>query len=142
MAAILPRALGAGSATVAALFGRKIIATRSVARRSSEFDSDSDEVSEMDEAAERPVARSRDFPGEVHRVHAHRLARLPLEVTPRAPRPPNHAKRRAALAAAFPGETLVIPTGGEKVRANDTVYPFRPGSDFMWLTGEHDPERC
>jgi Xaa-Pro aminopeptidase len=53
---------------------------------------------------------------------------------------PNHAKRRAQLSAAFPGETLVIPSGREKVRANDTLYLFRPGSDFMWLTGEHDPD--
>jgi len=52
----------------------------------------------------------------------------------------NHARRRAELSAAFPGETLVIPSGREKVRANDTLYPFRPGSDFMWLTGEHDPD--
>jgi Xaa-Pro aminopeptidase len=62
-----------------------------------------------------------------------------LEVTPR-PEAPQHAKRRAQLSAAFPGETLVIPTGTEKVRANDTFYPFRPGSDFVWLTGEHDPD--
>ncbi|PZM94100.1 MAG: Xaa-Pro aminopeptidase, partial [Actinobacteria bacterium] len=41
--------------------------------------------------------------------------------------------------AAFPGETLVIPTGPAKVRANDTDYPFRPGSDFVYLTGDHDP---
>jgi Xaa-Pro aminopeptidase len=52
----------------------------------------------------------------------------------------NHAKRRALLAAAFPGETLVIPTGQEKTRANDTTYPFRPGTDHVWLTGEHDPD--
>jgi Xaa-Pro aminopeptidase len=50
------------------------------------------------------------------------------------------AKRRAALAEAFPGETLIIPTGREKVRANDTLYPFRPGSDFAYLTGAHDPD--
>ncbi|MFF0318099.1 aminopeptidase P family protein [Micromonospora sp. NPDC005252] len=62
-----------------------------------------------------------------------------LPVTPR-PEAPNYAKRRAALSAAFPGETLVIPTGGEKVRANDTTYPFRPGSDFAYLTGDHDPD--
>ena len=62
-----------------------------------------------------------------------------LEVTPR-PEAPQYAKRRAQLSAAFPGETLVIPTGTEKVRANDTFYPFRPGSDFVWLTGEHDPD--
>ncbi len=52
----------------------------------------------------------------------------------------HYARRRSALAAAFPGETLVVPSGREKVRANDTLYPFRPGSDFMWLTGEHDPD--
>ena len=26
------------------------------------------------------------------------------------------------------------------VRANDTAYPFRPGTDFAWLTGHHDPD--
>jgi Xaa-Pro aminopeptidase len=62
-----------------------------------------------------------------------------LPVTLRA-EAPNYAKRRASLAAAFPGETLVIPSGHEQVRANDTDYPFRPGSDFIYLTGEHDPE--
>jgi Xaa-Pro aminopeptidase len=62
---------------------------------------------------------------------------LPVQPQPWAPR---HAARRAAIAAQFPGETLVIPSGREKVRANDTLYPFRPGSDFMWLTGEHDPD--
>ena len=61
---------------------------------------------------------------------------------PLGPRPevPNYARRRAVVAAAFPGETLVIPTGPEKVRANDTAYPFRPGSDFAYLTGDHDPD--
>ncbi|GGK24225.1 Xaa-Pro aminopeptidase 1 [Pilimelia terevasa] len=53
---------------------------------------------------------------------------------------PHYAKRRAALSAAFPGETLVIPTGGERVRANDTDFPFRPGSDFAYLTGDHTPD--
>ncbi len=58
----------------------------------------------------------------------------------RRPEADRHAQRRAALAAAFPSETLIIPSGREKVRANDTAYRFRPGSDFMWLTGEHDPD--
>ena len=62
-----------------------------------------------------------------------------LDVSP-LPQAPDHAKRRAALAQAFPGETLIIPTGQERVRANDTTYPFRPGSDHVWLTGEHDPD--
>jgi Xaa-Pro aminopeptidase len=52
----------------------------------------------------------------------------------------HHASRRARVVAAFPGETLVIPSGRERVRSNDTTFPFRPGSDFMWLTGEHDPD--
>jgi Xaa-Pro aminopeptidase len=62
-----------------------------------------------------------------------------LDAHPR-PEVPQHAKRRATLAEALPGETLVVPTGREKVRANDTAYPFRPGSDHVWLTGEHDPD--
>ncbi|MCW6006904.1 aminopeptidase P family protein [Micromonospora sp. CPCC 205371] len=57
---------------------------------------------------------------------------------PRAPTP--HAGRGAPVSAAFPGETLVIPTGPEKVRANDTGYHFRPGSDFVYLTGDHESD--
>jgi Xaa-Pro aminopeptidase len=45
------------------------------------------------------------------------------------------AARRRALSSLFPGETLVIPTGVEKIRANDTTYRFRPGTDFYYLTG-------
>src|SRR6266516_764084 len=53
---------------------------------------------------------------------------------------PHHAKRRSAAAEALPGETLVIPSGTQRVRANDTHFRFRPGSDFAYLTGEHDPD--
>ncbi|WP_019868774.1 aminopeptidase P family protein [Salinispora oceanensis] len=63
----------------------------------------------------------------------------PLPAVPH-PAAPNHAKRRADLSAAFPGETLVIPTGGEQVRANDTAHRFRPGSDFAYLTGDYEPD--
>ncbi|WP_373046661.1 aminopeptidase P family protein [Vulgatibacter sp.] len=52
----------------------------------------------------------------------------------------NFAARRKALSAAFPGETLVIPTGHEKVRANDTNYRFRPGTEFYYLTGNVEPD--
>ena len=48
--------------------------------------------------------------------------------------------RRTALSARFPDEWLVVPTGGAKVRANDTDYPFRPGSDHYWLTGSMEPD--
>lgn len=43
--------------------------------------------------------------------------------------------RRERLSALFPGEALVVPTGHEKVRANDTMYRFRPGTDYYYLTG-------
>lgn len=50
------------------------------------------------------------------------------------------AARRRTLAALFPRETLVIPTGHEKIRANDTTYRFRPGTDFYYLTGNLEPD--
>ena len=53
---------------------------------------------------------------------------------------PNFAARRRKLSALFPGETLVIPTGHPKVRANDTYYPFRAGSDFFYFTGNLEPD--
>ncbi|MEO3783543.1 aminopeptidase P family protein [Actinocorallia sp. B10E7] len=46
------------------------------------------------------------------------------------------AKRRAAVSARFPGERLVVPAGGLKVRSNDCDYPFRPHTAFAHLTGE------
>ena len=51
----------------------------------------------------------------------------------------HRARRRAALAAVFPGEFLVVPAGRHRTRAGDTFYPFRPGSDFVWLSGEREP---
>ena len=50
------------------------------------------------------------------------------------------AARRQALGKLFPGDVLVIPTGHEKIRANDTNYRFRPGTDFYYLTGIHEPD--
>jgi Xaa-Pro aminopeptidase len=44
------------------------------------------------------------------------------------------------LTARFAGDALVVPSGTIKVRANDTDYPYRPGSDFFWLTGCDEPE--
>ncbi|MFE2726507.1 aminopeptidase P family protein [Kitasatospora sp. NPDC059327] len=46
------------------------------------------------------------------------------------------AKRRAALSARFPGERIVVPSGGFKVRSNDFDYTFRPHSAFVHLTAE------
>ena len=60
------------------------------------------------------------------------------------PKAHRHAKafraRREALSKKFPGEVLIIPTGHEQVRANDTHFRFRAGSDFFWLTGNLEPD--
>jgi Xaa-Pro aminopeptidase len=45
------------------------------------------------------------------------------------------AARREKLSAQFPGERLVLPAGGLRVRSNDTDYRFRPHSAFAHLTG-------
>ncbi|HEX4049951.1 MAG TPA: aminopeptidase P family protein [Steroidobacteraceae bacterium] len=50
------------------------------------------------------------------------------------------AERRRRLSQRFPDELLVIPSGHRKVRANDTYYPFRPGTDFFYLTGVLEPD--
>lgn len=54
---------------------------------------------------------------------------------PRHPVADSAARRRAALAETFPGERLVVPAGGFKVRANDTDYRFRPDTAHTYLTG-------
>ncbi|MBZ5737391.1 aminopeptidase P family protein [Nocardioides mangrovi] len=45
------------------------------------------------------------------------------------------AERRARLAAAFPGERLVLPAGTYKVRAYDTDYRFRPDTAHTYFSG-------
>jgi Xaa-Pro aminopeptidase len=50
------------------------------------------------------------------------------------------AKRRRALSALYPGETLFVAAGHLKVRSNDTHYAFRPASDFYYLTGNLEPD--
>ena len=56
------------------------------------------------------------------------------------PSAPYRAARRAALAARFPGERLVVPTGGYKTRSNDTEYRFRPATEFAHLVGSAEPD--
>ncbi len=48
---------------------------------------------------------------------------------------PYAATRRARLAAMFPGERLVLPSGGFKVRANDTDYRFRSDTAHTYYSG-------
>nr|WP_307863848.1 Xaa-Pro aminopeptidase [Kribbella aluminosa] len=48
---------------------------------------------------------------------------------------PYASRRRESLSDRFPGERLVIPAGGHRVRSNDMDYVFRPHSAFAHLTG-------
>ena len=48
---------------------------------------------------------------------------------------PYAAERRARLAAAFPGERLVLPAGTYKARAADTDYRFRPDTAHTYFSG-------
>ena len=74
-------------------------------------------------------------------VHDDRLGAARARRCPsRTRRRPYRAARRAALAERFPGERLVVPTGGYKTRANDTEYRFRPATEFAHLVGSHEPD--
>ena len=59
----------------------------------------------------------------------------PEELPDQLPAAVAASARRRAVAGLFPGERLVIPAGGLKVRANDTDFRFRPHSAFAHLTG-------
>jgi Xaa-Pro aminopeptidase len=48
-------------------------------------------------------------------------------------------RRREALSRAYPGEYLIVPSGTEQVRANDTNFRFRPSSDYAYLVGAGEP---
>ena len=60
--------------------------------------------------------------------------------TRRAPGREGRATRRARIAEEFSGRTIVVATGNFKVRANDTDYRFRAGTDFFYLTGCDEPD--
>ncbi len=45
------------------------------------------------------------------------------------------AARREMVSAMFPGERIVIPAGGYRVRSNDTDFRYRAHSAFAHLTG-------
>ena len=54
---------------------------------------------------------------------------------PRHPIADPAARRRAALAAMFPGERLVLPSGTFKVRSYDTEYRFRADTAHAYYCG-------
>lgn len=52
-----------------------------------------------------------------------------------------YAARRQSVLDALPDRgALLVPTNPERLRAGDSHYPFRPGSDFWYLTGFGEPE--
>ncbi len=54
--------------------------------------------------------------------------------------PETFAARRARLLDLLPeGGALLLPTAPERTRSNDTEYPFRPHSDFYYVTGFSEP---
>lgn len=59
----------------------------------------------------------------------------PTTVAQALPQAPYAAKRRALLSREFSGLTVVIPAGEPKTRSNDTDYPYRPHTAFVYLTG-------
>ena len=79
-----------------------------------------------------------DYPDAFKELMRHGWLDTPRPVV-RRPEADHHARRRAMLNATFPGEFLVIASGQDRVRSNDTFHPFRAGSDFVWLTGVQEP---
>jgi len=64
-------------------------------------------------------------------------AGIPLPPAPAAAR---LAARRDQLRAQLPEPTpAVVPAGRAPRRNDDQFYPFRPGSDYVWLTGDQTP---
>ncbi|MGH3732057.1 MAG: aminopeptidase P family protein [Acidimicrobiales bacterium] len=109
--------------------------------------SDDVEIPEPDVSEEHPISENWVWVG-AHRPPSPRIlfehmttdwavADVPEDVHPGAA---YSAARRLRIAERFAGKTLVVPTGNFKVRANDTDYRFRAGTDFFYLTGCEEPD--
>jgi Xaa-Pro aminopeptidase len=100
-------------------------------------------TNDAETSADAPGQRNYDIapPPALVEFLAHEWAPAPQTPTPPHPALERFRARRDSLSRGFAGRNLVIPTGRRKVRSNDTDYPFRPASDFFWLTG-HDEPNC
>jgi len=92
------------------------------------------ETRKAPEAAPKRAAHDPDSPEALVRFMSEGWVDAPITVS-RSGQLERFSARRAALARAFADAALVIPAGGEKVRANDTHFRFRPSSDFAYLMG-------
>lgn len=64
----------------------------------------------------------------------------PDPTSPPAPPPGLLRDRRDRLRRSLPARLpAVIPAGLAQRRTNDQFYPFRPSSDYVWLTGDQAP---
>jgi Xaa-Pro aminopeptidase len=55
-------------------------------------------------------------------------------------RPSEYLKRRTQLMrSAGDGAVIIVRAAPECVRNNDVLYPYRQRSDFLYLTGFHEP---
>lgn len=54
--------------------------------------------------------------------------------------PETYCKRRRKLAELMKTGVAIIPSGIEKTRNDDILFPFRPESSFLYLTGFREPE--
>jgi Xaa-Pro aminopeptidase len=59
---------------------------------------------------------------------------------PKLPLDAYAARRRAVLDRMPEGAAILLPTHVEQVRSNTTHFPFRPASDFWYLTGFPEPD--
>ncbi len=56
-------------------------------------------------------------------------------------KPSEFAKRRQRLLHMLePDSIAILPAAPERTRSRDVEYPYRPDSDFYYLTGFHEPE--
>jgi Xaa-Pro aminopeptidase len=103
----------------------------------------------LDVKAKMPEALPVEVPATAGHDEGPPQALLDFMVTEWEPRPAlgtpvagieHFAARRHALSERFPNEVLIVGTGRQKVRANDTHYRFRPGTDFYYLTGALEPD--
>jgi Xaa-Pro aminopeptidase len=59
--------------------------------------------------------------------------------TPPAPPADVIARRLAGVSADWRGRRLIVPAGQPRLRSGDSHYPFRPESNYVWLTGDQTP---
>lgn len=89
----------------------------------------------MSEEQQKPDHRSRPQSEQFRAFIAQGWAERASDTTARAEVADFAASRRAMLSEQFPGERLIIPAGGLKVRSNDSDYVFRPHTAFAYLAG-------